>query len=388
VLNLIAIPAMTAVQIAGILCVMLAPVISLAAAPAAAAADVSARALVDSSALVTWLPWLSWRTPPPPLVVVGLFYGATFWLMVESRARLRRLAALLVLAGVIIIATGPFAAYGAPRRGVLRVTALDVGQGDALIVQFPTGRSLLVDAGPARGSFDAGDRTVVPAFWALGGRRLDWLLVTHPDLDHIGGAVTAMRILAPSEIWEGVPVPSDVERTRLRERAAGERAAWRWLQRGDALDTGGVTIDVLHPPTPDWERQRARNDDSVVLRLRFHDVEFLLTGDVGRAVEDELAASVDEDARRIRVLKVAHHGSRTSSSTAFLRAYAPTAAVVSAGRDNLFGHPAPDVLGRLRESRARVFRTDRDGAVVLETDGRILSVRTMDGGVWNVAPWP
>ena len=130
-----------------------------------------------------------------------------------------------------------------------------------------------------------------------------------------------------------------------------------------------------------------RNDDSLVFRLRYGNLEVLLTGDIGAPVEGDLAAP-DADRRAVRVLKVAHHGSRGSSSNGFVGAYRPWAAVVSAGRNNPFGHPAPEVLARLDAVRATTVRTDRDGAVMIETDGRAISMRTWTGRRWQVSVAP
>ena len=223
---------------------------------------------------------------------------------------------------------------------------VDVGQGDAILVQFPGGQSLLVDAGGAGARFDTGDRIVSPALWASGVRRLDWLAITHADLDHIGGAAAVASTFKPREIWEGVPVPRDAERRRLMQAST----IWRELQRHDRLRIGDVTIEVMNPPLPDWERQRVRNDDSLVLRLRYGDVELLLTGDVGAETERVLAADLHEDRAPLRILKVAHHGSRTSSSAGFMERFAPQVALISAGRANPFGHPAPEVVERLGPS--------------------------------------
>jgi len=126
-----------------------------------------------------------------------------------------------------------------------------------------------------------------------------------------------------------------------------------------------------------------RNDDSLVLRVRYRDVEFLLTGDIGAEAEARLSGDLAAGPL-IRILKVAHHGSRGSSATTFLQGYGPSLAMVSAGRGNLFGHPAPEVLARLQEVGAEVFRTDRDGAIVIETDGSRVAVRTAAGRTWHV----
>jgi competence protein ComEC len=173
----------------------------------------------------------------------------------------------------------------------------------------------------------------------------------------------------------------------MRDAADARGIAWRRLQQGDALEIGGAELVVLHPPPPDWERQRVRNDDSLVIRVRYGEVELLLTGDIGRAAEAALPVGADQ-APRLRVLKVAHHGSRTSTSAGFLDDFVPRVALVSAGRSNLFGHPALDVTTRLTRAGAALFRTDRDGAVRVETDGRDVRVETMAGERRWFSLWP
>jgi competence protein ComEC len=251
---------------------------------------------------------------------------------------------------------------------------LDVGQGDATVVRFPSGRTLLVDAGGLGGTarFDVGERVVAPALWRLGVRRLDVLAVTHGDADHAGGAGAALDIFRPRELWEGVPVPRDAGLADLAERADARQIPWRTVRGGDLLRDGAITVRAWHPPPPEWERQRVRNDDSLVLEIRYGDVSIVLPGDIGRAVEEGLAAVIPP--APLRVLKVPHHGSATSSSMRFLAALRPQIAIVSCGRGNRFGHPSPAVLPRYRHIGAAVYRTDQQGAITIDTDGRTVSV--------------
>jgi competence protein ComEC len=259
---------------------------------------------------------------------------------------------------------------------------IDVGQGDAILVQFPSGQSLLIDTGGVNGAFDIGGRVVTPAAWALGVTRLDWLAFTHPDLDHIGGAQSVVRDLVPREIWEGISVPKNRARADLYAAVTAAHLAWRTVLAGQTIEMGGATVQAISPPAPDWERPVSRNDDSIVLRIEFGHVAFLLTGDAGREFESRPLGAVSPAA--LRVLKVGHHGSRSSSSEAFLRAWRPDLALISAGRGNLFGHPAPDVVARLVRLGSEVVRTDRDGAVMVETDGRTIDVRTAAGRAWSI----
>ena len=244
---------------------------------------------------------------------------------------------------------------------------------------FPGGETLLVDTGGQvlPGRFDVGSRVVVPAIWALGVRSLDYLAITHGDPDHAGGAAAVLRDLGPREVWEGIPVPTSELLAAVRSAATEVRAVWRTVRAGDRLWIGGVDVRVLHPPAPDWERRRVRNDDSVVLELRHGNVSIVLPGDIGADVEPAVAATID--AAAIRVVKVPHHGSRSSSTAAFIQALSPSLAVVSAGRRNLFGHPHPDVIARYEAAGAGLLQTASDGAVALCTDGERVGVSTAIG---------
>jgi len=189
-------------------------------------AALAADGLVESAGLVRWTPWLTWRLPAPPLWVIGVYYaGWAGWLAARDR-RLRRVALAVVLGAGALVLAAPVALGDPPRPGWLRVTFLDVGQGDATLVQFPGGRSLLVDAGgAAAGRFDLGGRVVAPALWRLGVRRLDYLAVTHADSDHIGGARSVLRDFRPRAVWDGVPVPRDELRQATRDLQESREAA-------------------------------------------------------------------------------------------------------------------------------------------------------------------
>jgi competence protein ComEC len=377
VLNFVAIPAMAVVQLAGILLVALDLFWNAGAAFAARIAGAAAGWLVGSSALVDVAPWLSWRVPPPsPIWTAGYYAAWTLALWRGGPRRVRQACLAAAIASTIVVMSAPAIGRTPPSGGLLRVTMIDVGQGDAIVVQFPTGQSLLVDCGGTPGPFDIGGRVVTPSLWALGIRRLDWLVITHADLDHIGGARSVLNDLVPREVWEGVPVPRSREVQALRADARARGTAWRTVRAGARLDVGDVALDVLHPPPPEWERQKVRNDDSVVLRVTYGRVEFLLTGDAASEFEHRRPES---STALLRILKVAHHGSRTSSAAAFLDRFRPHVALVSAGRGNLFGHPAPEVLARLADIGSTIFRTDRDAATIVETDGRVVTLRTMTG---------
>ena len=388
-LNFLAIPLMAVAQVAGMAVVPLTAVSTSSAAVVGWIAHVGAAGLVWSADLVRFVPALTYRVAAPSFTAIAVYYVALvgWWCTTRHASsidrrlgrRLGRTCGLLAAAAALWILVDPRTFAAARGDGRLHVTFLDVGQGDSAFVVFPHGATMLVDTGglSASSSFDIGDRVVAPVIRTAGFRRIDWLALTHGDPDHIGGAASVVREFRPREVWEGIPVPRFEPLTALRLAVQGSGARWANVYSGDHVTIDGVEVVARHPGRADWERQRVRNDDSLVLDLRWGDVSIVLTGDIGKAVEGDIAAVTAP--ARLRVVKVPHHGSLTSSTPAFVRALKPQIAVVSAGRANHFGHPVPEILDRYRAVGAEVFRTDQDGAVMVESDGVSIAVRTFTG---------
>ncbi len=379
-LNFAAIPLMGVAQGAGMILVLLWPVSRGLARAAGYVAHLGADGLVRSADLMRFAPALAWRVAAPASWCIVLYYAAGAVACTRRLPRgARRVAAAGVAFAAIWIAAEPWTWAAGFGDGRLHVTFVDVGQGDAAFARLPTGETLEVDAGGLRGrsTFDVGDRVVAPVLRLAAIHRLGDLIVTHGDLDHAGGAAALVREFRPRAVWEGVPVPRDETLAALRQEAAVVHARWTTVQAGDRLAIGDVEVRVWHPPLPDWERQQVRNDDSIVLELRWRDVSIVLTGDIEREAEAALRGAIPP--APLRVLKVPHHGSLTSSTDAFIRMLAPDVAVVSVGRGNPYGHPSPVVIDRYRRLGAEIFRTDRDGAVTIDSDGYSLSVTTFTG---------
>jgi competence protein ComEC len=395
-LNFAAIPLMAVAQIAGMAAVCAFPLFPALAAWLGWLAHLGAFGLVRTADLVELAPAVTWRVAPPGGLAIAAYYLALgmLWALWRSprpgvvpgtgglrRARMAA-GAILAAAALWILAEPWTLLAGQPGR--LRVVFLDVGQGDAALVTFPRGSTLLVDAGglatassSSSSSFDIGDRVVAPVLRHVGIRRLTALALTHGDADHVGGAGSIIREFEPRLTWEGIPVPSDSRLAALKAAVVNAGGVWTNVQQHDLMWIDGVQVIVRHPGIPDWERQQPRNDDSIVVEILWREMSVVLTGDIGRETERHIAPLFPQS--RFRVVKVPHHGSLTSSSSEFLRRLQPRVAVVSAGRGNPFGHPVPAVLQRYREVGAEVYRTDRDGAVTVESDGRMVEVRTFSG---------
>jgi competence protein ComEC len=388
VLNFAAIPLMSVVQIGGL---AIAACASLAAPIALATARVvrdATAALLGSAALVDLAPWLVVDVAPPAWWLTAAYYAALAGVLGR---RATRLWALCSAAAAALLLAGPqFTARDAvpPSRLPLRMVVLDVGQGDATVVSLPGGTAMLVDAGgtaplssvgdDGEPAFDIGERVVFPALRALGVSRLESVAVTHGDPDHLMGVPGVVRHLPPHSIWEGVPVPPHAGLQRLAAWAAGHGASWRRVEAGAVERFGEVELRVLHPPPPEWERQRVRNEDSMVLELRLGNVSVILPGDIGREGERAIVPRLEPG--RIVVLKAPHHGSATSSTSELLARLRPSAVIFSCGRNNRFGHPHPAVVERYRAIGAEIFSTAQDGAVFVETDGATVEMRGYRSG--------
>jgi competence protein ComEC len=401
-ISLIAIPA-------NLLTVPAFPVIMIAAALTAVGGMIA-------PALGTFLGWLTWAPVAYMVEVVRLlahlpfaaasvgglttghalaYYAAlagVVWLTARRPAKLtlpqaptwasdllsslaRPLAALPALGIAILLALASVLVWllilGSPGDR-LSVTFLDVGQGDAILIRSPAGHNILVDGGPNGEAITAALGRHL-AFWD---RHLHLVVLTHPDQDHLAGLVTVLerydvdQVLAPALADDSAAVRAWQEAIAAKDIPQREAFAGQWIDLG-----GGARLSVVYPPPEPLPAEE--DDSSLVLKASLGDAAFLLTGDIGAETEANLVSN-HADLLHAPVLKVAHHGSAGSTSSAFLAAVAPLTAVISVGKDNGYGLPALETVDRL--GARPVFRTDRHGDVEISTDGRRLWIKTERGG--------
>ncbi len=336
--------------------------------------------IVSSVQTIAALPGASLATSPAPTWTIAAYDAALVSAVACWKRGGKTLALALLFMGCTLVATPPIR----PDHH-LRITVLDVGQADGILIQTPLGHAILVDAGGrlergANGGSSAesvGERIVVPFLRRNGVRRIDALLLSHPHGDHVGAAAPILRDgfsvgeLADSGqqysgyAWRDAVATARADRVPIVYPRAG--MVWR--------TEDGVTLTFIGPSLPFIESSNTINDNSVAFILQYKHFRMLFTGDAGVAAEQRfLNEGIDLHAD---VLKVGHHGSAYSSSPTFIAAVHPKYAVISVGRHNMFGHPAPSTVETLQRFGARVYRTDRDAAASVVSDGTNIAISTM-----------
>lgn len=309
---------------------------------------------------------------PPPTMSQSLFFiallGVAMVLARAGRWRLLGPCAALALAALVAVAPRPIEH---PRGGLL-VEAIDVGQGDSLLVITPDGKTLLVDGGGYGGGprqaaqeFDIGEEVVSPALWARGIRRLDAVALSHAHSDHMGGLPAVLRNFRPAELWVGNN-PSFHAYNALLDEAAALHARIRRLHAGDELTLGQTAVHVLAPLPGYHPGPEPANNDSLVLHVAYGATSVLLEGDAEAPIEQ---AMLSEQGLSSTLLKVGHHGSVSSTRPEFLARVAPQWAVISCGLHNRYGHPRGEVLEALQAAHVRTYRTDLNGATCFTLNG-------------------
>lgn len=322
--------------------------------------------------------------PVAPTLLTALGTGAAAALVVRGTAN--RWSTPWYIAACGLLAATLWIPVVTRGSGQLELHVLDVGQGDAVALRTPRGRWVLVDAGPRWKGGDAGRRTVVPYVRRHGGE-VALFVMTHPHDDHAGGAASVIRALHVPRWWEPAFVTASPGYRAALEALQDEGSHWERVRPGATFTIDNVALTVLAPDSAWTAAQSDANESSVVLHVAYGRHRFLLTGDAERDEEAWLLAHVDPAILKADVLKVGHHGSRTSSTASFVAAVAPRVAIASLGAGNRYGHPAPETLTAFLARGVPLLRTDLEGAVVVRSDGRQLEVRAGHDR-WIIPPQP
>jgi competence protein ComEC len=341
--------------------------------------------LAASHAVVAWHVHLepNWRIPAPPLWLGIAISGGLILAVLAGRAGRRwftaAAGALAVLLALLLC--HPFAPEIA--RGEMEMTVVDVGQGDSILLALPDGKLMLVDGGgiPTFGrhvpaQMDIGEDVVSPYLWDRSIGRIDVMVCTHAHADHIGGLPSLLENFHARELWTGANSDNPAW-DALRDHARRDGVRIVPLHRGQCFNYGGARLEVLAPSLEYEPKEAPHNNDSLAFRVTYGRHSFLLSGDIERQVEAEMVA--EGLLHKTDVLKVPHHGSKTSSTAPFLDLLQPAYAVISAGVENSYGHPHAEVIERYEERQACVLRTDTDGLITVRSDGRRLRM--------NMARW-
>lgn len=316
---------------------------------------------------------------PPFGALTCLVYYVLLLLLFHEKGRekagelLKERAAFII--GLLLVILPVWGWLNLNRPQELQAHFIDVGQGDAALFITPHGKAFMVDTGGTRDSrFDVGARVDVPYLLQYGVRKVEAIFLTHAHEDHAAGARSIVRLLPTGPLICAAEGKAEYIKTLQLSAAEQERIKLVEARQGMAFNLDGVRIEVIYAPQPEGNKKgKTGNELCNVIRVSYGKASFLLTGDISKEEEARLLHKADPQAT---VLKVAHHGSKTSGSPEFLQAVRPRWAVISVSRNNTFGHPHPQTLENLQACGAEVLRTDRDGAVVFRTDGERMKVET------------
>ncbi len=253
----------------------------------------------------------------------------------------------------------------------LAVTVLDVGQGDSILVEIPSGQKMLIDGGDGK----AGKRVVVPVLKRKGINKLDIIVLTHPHDDHVGGLYDVLKDIKVDLVLEGGQPHTSSSYYRFLKIIEEKKIPYKLARAGQTINLGEVKGYILNPTEPFLEGTNSDlNNNSVAIRLIYNKVKILLAGDIEKEGEGRILEFFPD--LRADVLKAGHHGSKTSSSSEFLEGVKPKIAIISVGKRNNFFHPHPSTLERLRNHGIKIYRTDLNGAVMVKTDGEKYLIET------------
>ena len=251
----------------------------------------------------------------------------------------------------------------------LIVHFIDVGQGDAILLQHQEGDTVLIDGGDRFASIE---EKLISYLTEAGVERFDAIIATHPHADHIGGLPAVMENFPVDAIYDSGRVHTSQTYENYLMLIDEKDIPFKTPRRGDKIELDNLTFDIVHPG--ENVEEYSLNDASITAHLQYGQISFIFTGDIEESAEREIVETGIDI--KSTVLKVAHHGSRTSTNDYFLEAVNPEVAIIQVGEDNRFGHPAPEVINRLQENNIDIYRNDLNGDIVINTDGETYTIET------------
>ena len=324
------------------------------------------------------LPFASFFVSTPTVFEILLYY--TLLLLVVHLQKGRKIRYLFAGLCIVLACDLTYWSLKDSFQKDLRLTFIDVGHGDSILIEFPKGKKMLIDGGGLyEDRFDTGKNVIAPLLWEKKIRRIDTLVLTHPDPDHLKGLNFIASQFSIGQFWDNGYQTQSEPYLQLKETLSGKKIKAQSLnEETPSQIINGVELSVLNPPA--WDSRQGQienglnlNNSSLVMRLQFKNVSVLLTGDIGKEAERRILGK--DCPLRSDILKIPHHGSSSSSSLPFLDRVKPTYAVLSVGERNIARLPHPDVLKRYEQLGARLFRTDKQGAITVLTDGENLEIK-------------
>jgi len=340
--------------------------------------------LVKIAKFFTNIPYYSMRVQTPSLLTVFIIYPLLLGILNFKRNK-------WIKVGIVSISLFLILTYGIFNlqfsiSNSLKVTFIDVGQAECSLIQFPNGKNMLIDGGRLMDDFDAGGSIVAPYLWDIGVTKIDYVIGSHPDSDHVGGLLFILNEMPVRNYFDNGQESIDLIHVKLREIAREKNIPYMALHSGDKIEIDDkVKVEILHPTREisnlksqisNLKERGHDNNFSIVMKITYGNFSVLFTGDIEKEVE-EFMIGQGADLKSI-ILKAPHHGSSSSSTEEFIKAVNPEVAVFSVGYNNPFRHPNKKVLARYRDAGAKIYRTDRDGLIEIESDGRGYTVKTYD----------
>jgi len=371
ILNYLALPLVAIILAGGYLMLLVSFIFMPAALFLSRMLDFFINLLLSTASTGGHFSFLSYRIPGPHSAVLVIFYLSLLFLLIPQDRNWIKIGRLIFfLFFLLILLIYPFSSSVKE----LRLTFIDVGQGDSILIEFPGTKKMLIDGGGSyTGTFDIGERVVSPFLWRKGIKKIDFLLLTHFHPDHSGGIPALANNFRVGEFWEGSK-PVNNQNYQKFKKSLPHKLIQKTIATGYSMSEAGVKIKVLHPAAANKDPSSVNNDQSLVIRLEYRTISILLTGDIEVRAENEILDSFP--VVKSQVLKSPHHGSKSSSSANFLAAVSPEMIVISVGKNNIYQLPDQKVLERYYSRGALVYRTDHHGAVELNSDGKTISVRT------------